>query len=419
VTTLRQIVCCLIAGFLILNGGGCGSSREIQSAPLPIGFVDEIVAKLRQPTAIAFTPDGRILIATKPGVLRVVDQEGRLLEEPALDLRNETCTEIERGMGGITVDPAFEQNRFIYVYYTRRGDGGCAVRSPAVAVNRLARYVLRADSVVLRSSETVLLDNIPSYAAIHNGGALRFGSDGLLYVGVGDGGRDFRGRAYRPDDNPVARELNVLLGKILRITRDGDAAPGNPFRGRGSIRCARAGPVAVGLQCQEIYAWGLRNPFRLAFDPNGSDARFFINDVGSHTWEEINRGRLAADYGWNLREGFCPQNIRVRCSPAPPGMTDPVFAYGHRTGCRSITGGAFVPNGAWPSTYAGAYLFTDFTCGRVVALRQSNDGWRGTDFHTGLETAGVTELAFDPEGKALYYTAFLWGELRRVRFSER
>jgi glucose/arabinose dehydrogenase len=404
----------------LLLAGACGSSddAQVRAVPLPPGFVDELVARVSQPTAVAFTPDGRMLIATKPGVLRVIDRRGRLKKKPALDVSSDTCAEVERGMAGVTVDPAFASNSFVYVYYTRERNGRCPVRRARGPVNRLVRYVLGRTSVADRSSEMVLLDNILSYAAIHNGGGLRFGPDGLLYVGVGDGGRDYLGRGYRPGDNPVARDLNVLLGKIVRITRDGDVPEGNPFRGPGTVPCARARPVAADVRCQEIYAWGLRNPFRLAFDPNQREVRFFINDVGSHTWEEISDGRVGADYGWNLREGFCPQNIRVRCSPAPPGMTDPVFAYGHETGCRSITGGAFVPEEAsWPSAYRRTYLFADFTCGRIFVLRRRDDGFQASAFHVGLDGAGVTDLSFDPRGDALYYTEFLSGEVRRIRFA--
>ena len=407
---------------LVLLAGACGSSEdaEVRTGPLPAGFVDELVARVPQPTGLAFTQDGRMLIATKPGILRVIDRRGRLEKDPALDLSSETCAEVERGMAGITVDPAFASNGFVYVYYTSETGGRCPVRSAGVPVNRLVRYVLGRRSVVDRSSEKVLLDNILSYAAIHNGGALDFGADGLLYVGVGDGGRDYRGRGYRPGDNPVARDLNVLLGKIVRITRDGDVSEGNPFHGPGTVPCALAGPVAAHLRCQEIYAWGLRNPFRLAFDPNRTEVRFLINDVGSHTWEEINDGHIGTDYGWNLREGFCPQNIRVRCSPGPPGISDPVFAYGHESGCRTITGGAFVPEEAgWPSAYTRGYLFADFTCGRIFILRRGDGGFEASEFHSGLDGAGVTDLRFDLRGDALYYTAFLSGEVRRIRFTRR
>ncbi|MBA2490711.1 MAG: PQQ-dependent sugar dehydrogenase [Gammaproteobacteria bacterium] len=96
------------------------------------------------------------------------------------------------------------------------------------------------------------------------------------------------------------------MGKILRITRDGGIPPNNPFMGANSARCALTGRTTAGKHCQETFATGLRNPFRMAFDPNAASTRFFINDVGQITWEEINLGQAGADYGWNLREGPCP-----------------------------------------------------------------------------------------------------------------
>jgi glucose/arabinose dehydrogenase len=400
-------VACVVGLAALLTG--CGSASTTGTAPLPPDLRDDLVTRVGQPTALAFTPDGRLLVATKPGVLRVVTPDGRLLPRPALDLRDVTCTELERGMGGVAVDPAFERNRFVYIYYTHERDGRCPVRETRMPYNRLIRYELDARSVASQSTARVLLDRLPSFAAIHNGGGMQFGRDGLLYLGIGDGGRDYRGRGYRPDDNPIAADLDVLLGKIVRITRDGIPARGNPFSGRGSQTCAR-GPQRRRLPCREIFSWGVRNPFRLAFDPNRGDDRFFVNDVGSHTWEEVDEGRAGADYGWNRREGPCPQNIRVRCSPAPPGTTDPIFAYGHERGCRSITGGAFVPRGGWPSRYAGAYLYADFTCGAIFTLRSS----RGALFYAGPEVAGPTDLRFDRSGTALYYSAFTSGEVRRI-----
>ena len=115
---------------------------------------------------------------------------------------------------------------------------------------------------------------------------------------------------------------HVLLGKILRVDRDGRRR-----RSTAADRRARSPADPPGARCREIFATGLRNPFRMAFDPNAPGTRFFINDVGEQTWEEINRGRLDADYGWNLREGRCPVGSVRGCGPAPRGLTDPIFTY--------------------------------------------------------------------------------------------
>lgn len=404
----------LLAVMLVLLPAGCGSSGAADS--LPPGFGDELVARVSRPTALAFTPDGRTLVATQPGVVHVIDRGGELLPRPALDLSRKVCTERERGMVGVAVDPAFERNRYVYVYYTFKKFGACPVETARVPVNRVARYVLRSDSTFDPATETLLLDNIPSYGATHNGGDIQFGKDRLLYVGVGDGGEDYARRTDATRENPAARDLNVLLGKIVRITANGGVPEDNPFAGSDAVPCARTGPVARGRVCQEIYAWGLRNPFRLAFDPNAKGTRFFVNDVGQGAWEEINEAEPGADYGWNLREGLCPREVRLRCNPAPPGMVDPLFAYGHEHGCTSITGGAFVPNGAWPRAYDGAYLFADFVCGRIFLLREKDGSVRVSDFHSALGPAGVVALTFRDRERALYYASYISGEVRRIRF---
>ncbi len=155
--------------------------------------------------------------------------------------------------------------------------------------------------------------------------------------------------------------------------------------------------------CQEIFATGLRNPFRIAFDANDTDSeqRFYINDVGGGAWEEINAGASEADYGWNKREGPCVTGSTSNC-PQPSGFVEPVFAYEHENGCRTITGGAFVPDVQSWSGYDGVYLYADFGCGRIFALRNETPGQDPEVFASGT---GATHLAFGPDG-ALYYATF-------------
>lgn len=395
---------------------GCASESN-KRASIPPGFVDETVARVDLPTDLAFTPDGRMLVTTQPGVLRII-KNGVLLERPALDLTARVCRNRERGLVGVAVDPHFLKNHFVYIYYTFKKFGGCPSRRKPSPVNRTVRYRLQNDDTLDPKSARIIIDNVPSFHGTHNGGDLEFGSDGYLYVAIGDGGRDYAGRTTRSFTNTAARDRNVLLGKILRLTASGLPAPGNPFSGRGTVSCATSGPVEPGLACREIFAWGLRNPFRFAFDPNANQTRFFINDVGEVTWEEVNEGRRGADYGWNLREGPCPVHGRARCGPPPPEVTDPVLAYAHRDGCTSITGGAFVPDGVWPRDYEGAYLFADFLCGKIFLV----DG-RGTrpmrEFAVDLTLPSITSIAFGPapEGMALYYATFARnGELRRIAY---
>jgi hypothetical protein len=207
---------------------------------------------------------------------------------------------------------------------------------------------------------------------------------------------------------------------VLRIGREGGIPPDNPFAGVASARCNLTGRTDPGKDCRETFAWGLRNPFRFAFDPNASDTRFRINDVGQNTWEEVDEGAAGADYGWNTREGPCVRGS-TSCATPPAGMTDPLYSYNHTSGCKAITGGAFVPAGAWPPAYDGAYLFGDYVCGKIFRLKGSAPGqYTAEEFATGLGVGSAVHLAIGPRGagQALYYTTFAGtGEVRRIAFT--
>jgi glucose/arabinose dehydrogenase len=383
-------------------------------AAVPAGFVDEVVAAPGGSiTGFAFTPDGRLLVTRQDGLLLVYPY----LPTPALEIP--VCSGSERGLLGVAVDPAFATNRFIYLYYTFPKGSGCPTFSPSV-VNRVSRFVLSDANVVDPASERVLIDEIPSWAGNHNGGDLQFGRDGFLYVSVGDGGCDYAGDSGCGGTNDAARDQNVLLGKILRIAPAG-ATPAqripatNPFRGADSEPCALAGRTTTPgkLRCQETFAWGLRNPFRIAFDPASATGRFFINDVGQDLWEEIDQGVAGADYGWNCREGAHTNSTTGKCAGLPSSaFRDPIHEYGHGSGCEAITGGAFVPTGAWPAAYDGSYLFADYVCSRIFRL--APNGASSTFATLG---GGVTALVFGPPGAddRLFYATHD-GQIRRIRF---
>ena len=400
----------LIATVAAVGGlaGGVGVAHA-----LPPRFVDELVASIPAPTALAFLPDKRMLVTTQGGTVRIV-KAGTLLAAPALDLTATICSNSERGMLGIAVDPGFNSNGFVYLYYSLRMGDTCDENT----VNRVSRFVMNGNTL---GGEVVLIDNIPSPAGNHNGGDLHIGKDRMLYVSIGDGGCDYL--VTRSSgcglSNVASRDRNVLLGKILRITRDGRIPSTNPFQGDGTARCNRRGRTAPGLICQETFAWGLRNPFRTVFDPNANDTRFFINDVGQTTWEEIDDGTSGADYGWNVREGHCAAGSTTDCGAPPAGMTNPIFDYGHDDGCSTITGGAFVPKGVWPPVYDGAYFFSDFTCHKLFQLvPNSSGGFTRTAFEEGSPPGSAVDMAFGPYGRtqALYYTTYRnGGEVRRLR----
>ncbi|MGH2795002.1 MAG: PQQ-dependent sugar dehydrogenase, partial [Actinomycetota bacterium] len=393
-------------------------------AAVPAGFVDELVATLGAPTAMVFTPDGRLLITTQQGRVRVF-AGGALQATPALDLAAQgvICSNSERGLLGIALDPQFSSNGFVYLYYTfNKGDAACPTGNATKPVNRVARFTMSGNTISF-ASQLVLIDNIHSYAGNHNAGDLSFGKDGNLYISVGDGGCDFLPPNGCAGSNSAARRFNHLLGKILRITKDGAIPAGNPITGVGTARCNVTGSAPAGVACQETYSYGLRNPFRMAFDPNAAQTLFHINDVGQNTWEEIDLGAAGADYAWNACEGFFATNSTTTdCNPPSPQTVDPIFAYGRSDGCASITGGAFVPtNSGWPAPYPGSYLFSDFVCGKIWRLVPQGGGvYTRADFATGLGGSSAVHLLFGPSatGQALYYTTYAGGgQVRRIRFA--
>jgi glucose/arabinose dehydrogenase len=383
------------------------------AAATPPSFSDTLVTAVELPTALAFTSDSRLLIASQPGRLRVY-QNGSLLSTPAIDLSAKICDDVERGLLGVAVDPGFASNHFVYLYYTFNKFDACPTSpSPSLPVNRVSRFTLPGSSVIDPASEVVLVDNILTVYGNHNAGDLHFGPDGLLYISIGDGG-----------GSAPADDLDKLAGKILRVGADGSIPAGNPFANTaGARRCGDPAGVPAGNgPCKEIIAYGLRNPFRFAFKPGSGS--FYINDVGQDTWEEIDEWSGTAggapNYGWPTREGPCDQYNSDDCSAPPAGMTNPIHSYNHDTGCGAITGGAIVPNGFWPAEYDGAYLFSDYTCGKI--FRRAPNG-TVTEFVTGLGGSSAVTLVFGPHGagQALYYTNY-WGtngagQVRRVAYT--
>jgi glucose/arabinose dehydrogenase len=303
----------------------------LRAATLPAGFTEAQVATgLTNATTMSFSPDGRLFVCLQDGRLRVI-KNGALLATPFVSV---TTTSVgERGLLGVTFDPDFATNRFVYVYYTVP-----AVTTPptAPAHNRVSRFT--ADSanpdVAQAGSEVVILelDNL-STATNHNGGAIHFGPDGKLYIGVGENA-----------NSPNSQVLTNRLGKILRINADGSIPSDNPTTFPG-IAGSPAGAN------QAIWAVGLRNPYTFTFQPGTT--RMFINDVGENAWEEINDGIAGSNYGWRICEGFC--------SPTDPNYRDPLFEYGHgggaTVGC-AIVGGAFYnpPVNQFPGSYTGKYF---------------------------------------------------------------
>jgi glucose/arabinose dehydrogenase/PKD repeat protein len=391
----------------------------LRAAPAPTdGFEDSLVASIPSPTALAFTPDGHLLIATQKGEIWIKDTAGG---DPklGLDLGASVCSDRDQGMLGMTVDPSFYSNGYIYASYTFNKSGDCTDITSVRRVNRVSRFTVGHENQIDPASEHVLFDNIPAPdEGLHSNADLAFGPDGLLYVSLGDGGCDFRGGSGCQSDNDSARDLGLPLGKILRIQADGGLPPDNPFVGPNSVRCNESGFTEVDKVCAEIYSYGLRNPYRITFDP--VSGQMLINDVGLGTWEEIDVGEAGADYGWNIREGQCLNEGDGRsvqdCGTEPPGMTNPFLQYGRNEGCTAITGGTFAPAGLWPSRFDHHYLFSDLACGRIFVM---DSGLTGSSMEPALNVVGFpVDLAFGPhgDGHALYYATRVPDEVRVITY---
>src|SRR5438552_2430858 len=267
------------------------SARAI-AANLPTGFTEvQVGGNLSgSPTAMAFAPDGRLFVCQQGGQLRVI-KNGVLLSTPFVSLTVDSSG--ERGLLGIAFDPNFATNHYLYVYYT-------VATSPIH--NRVSRFTAAGDTAALGSEAVILELNNLSSATNHNGGSIHFGPDGKLYISVGENA-----------NSANAQSFNNLLGKILRMNKDGTIPTDNPYYNDS----------AVTGQNRLIWSLGLRNPFTFAFQPG--TGKMYIDDVGQSTWEEINLGTAHKNYGWGFNniEGF-----RTTQSP-PTDYQDPIFAYDH------------------------------------------------------------------------------------------
>ncbi len=407
------------------------------SATIPSGFVDELVTSLGAPTAMKFSPDGRLLIAQRTGQLRVY-QSGNLLANPAIDLTSVLCDNTERGLLGIAIDPNFVTNNYIYLYYTfdQFGDQQCRSGSPTspdaskYPVNRVSRFELPESNIIAPSSEKVILTNILNNTGAHNAGDLHFDMDGLLSISTGDGGAE----------SVPPRQINNINGKILRIQINTDGSYeytniGNPYASQAGVRkCGDPAGIPSGTgPCGEIIIHGLRNPFRFVFKPGTN--QFYINDNGQNNWDEINEGEIGADYGWNLREGPCTYPSLSCGDTIPPHNTKyPLYTYHHDSGCSSVTGATFVPAGFWPAPYNEAYLYADYVCGKIFRLKLAAQPYTvaqsGTYLHSyepevfvdGVGESSIVGLMFGPyqSTQALYYVNYKLnqlGEIRRIRYT--
>lgn len=370
------------------------ATPPIQPAPrLSSGFEEHTITEVYgSPTDLAWLGDDLLIAAQEGWVYRLAGADPAGTPHQILDVSDRVGKGPEQGLLGVVPDPDFAENRFIYVYYTRSRESGHCDVLPANCHNRVARFTMGADGVLDPESELSIIDNI-LVGSLHNAGDLAFGPDGGLYVSTGDAG-------YWPN----SQDLGNLNGKILRIDRDGAPAAGNPFSSPEGVDCRTPQQGEPKRPCAQIFAFGLRNPFRMAFDPNASSSRFFINDVGQAGWEEVNVGTAKANYGWPGREGPCPPGAADACPPQTD-FDEPIYTYAHESGCFAITGGAFVPrDSSWGTAFAGRYLFADWGCGTIFALEEGSSGtFTAMPFATGLPT--ITPILFSLDGETLYYSS--------------
>jgi glucose/arabinose dehydrogenase len=331
------------------DDSGVDSDNEATIALPPNFIAKTVVSGLTLPTDMVILPSGDFLV-TEKGIgtgafskarLRLV-RAGILRPEPVLTLQ--VNSEIDSGLFSIVLDPHFATNHFFYLWYST---GENSLGWTGTTYNRLSRFIYNAESGTADpASETIILDKI-AWSPIHNGGGLIFDNEGNLLITTGDAGSNI----YFPETH-LAQSMNSLSGKVLRIRprAEGsyDVPPDNPYVGNTD-----------GIR-PEIYASGLRNPFRIA--QRAADQGFYLLDVGENTWEEVNQLVVQANYGWPYREGRCALFDRPPACTANPGeFTDPLLVYQHGEGLGGgITAMAFYEGAGWPAEYRGRLFYADF-----------------------------------------------------------
>ena len=380
----RAIVSCLV---LILSlsptlprlGSVPGAAQAAAAGPAI--HLEPFLSGLSSPIYLTSARDGsnRLFVVEQAGVIKVV-QPGSTAPTVFLDIRGTVLSGGEQGLLGLAFHPQFASNRRFFVDYTRRPDGATVIAEYQASV---------ADPDVAGAAETVLL-TIAQPFSNHNGGMIGFGADGFLYIGVGDGGSG-------NDPGDRAQDLDELLGKILRIDVD------NPDPDDPSIPYSSPSTNPfIGVGRAEIFAYGLRNPWRFSFDRLTGD--LVAGDVGQSAREEIDLVTIGGNYGWRVREGgTCTNNDPGLCDA--PGFTPPLVDYAHSGGRCSVTGG-YVYRGTLGSVPAGTYVFGDFCTGEIFQRE-------GAGMSLLLDT-GLNISSFGEDEAGEIYVVNLGGTIDRI-----
>jgi len=362
-------------GLLMLPSLVWGLSGKPVASHSSIALQPILKHQFSKPVFLTASPDDTLR-------LFVVEQEGRILivkgdtvlPTPFLDIAKKLSTGGERGLLGLAFHPYFSSNGRLFVNYTRAQDGATVI----------AEYHASSNPYQVTLKESVLLV-IPQPYGNHNGGMIAFGPDHYLYIGMGDGGSG-------GDPANYAQNRNELLGKVLRIDVDQQhpygIPPDNPFvKGNGR---------------PEIFAWGLRNPWRFSFDRETGD--LWAGDVGQNAWEEIDVIKVGENYGWRLLEGTHCFNPETHCRQVPK-FVDPVTEYAHEQGRCSVTGG-YVYRGEKIPDLVGTYVFGDFCSGEIWGFR---NGKRQI-----LQSTDLQISSFGEDGDGELYVLGYGGEIVRM-----
>lgn len=388
-----------VLAFLAIAGCAGGSSTPPMPDPVPPPAawpqvsLSRVAGGFALPVHVTHAGDGsgRIFVVEQGGRIRILDN-GVVLPSLFLDISAKLVCCGEQGLLSVAFPPGFASKGYFYVNYT-----GIPVAPAAAAPTVIARYRVSAGNANVSdpASEEVIL-TIPQPFSNHNGGQLSFGPDGYLYVGMGDGGSG--GDPLNNGQTP-----GTLLGKLLRIDVESGAVPygippTNPFLGMAAYR-------------PEIWALGLRNPWRFSFDRLTGD--LYIGDVGQGAVEEVDVQQAGSpggqNYGWNIMEGGGCYNS-APCNAA--GLTLPIATYDHTQGC-SITGGMVYRGSAFPGLQ-GTYFFGDFCNGRVWGLRKNGAGWENTVLlDPGNPPLNITAFGEDEVGN-VYVADYASGDLLRI-----
>jgi hypothetical protein len=351
-----------------------------------VGLVT-VASGFDHPVCMANSGDSRLFIIEQPGIIRIMDSTGSVLSTPFLDLTDRVVYGGERGLLGIAFHPDYFYNGYFYVDYTGAGDS-----------THISRFsVSSSDPNTADPNSEMKMMTIYQPYQNHNGGDVNFGPDGYLYIGMGDGGS-------AGDPGNRAQDSLQLLGKMLRIDVDGGIPyaipPTNPFIGNPNAR-------------PEIWALGLRNPWRFSFDRLTGD--MFIGDVGQDNWEEIDFQPVFStggeNWGWRCYEGFTPYNLSG-CLP-DSDFKFPVHVYPHGgplNDC-SVTGGYRYRGILFPNM-TGYYFFSDYCSDKIWSLYDSSGSW-GTIYHGNWSGNNFSTFGEDKNGE-LYIAGLTSGTIYHI-----